>query len=59
MDKLKKNIDQLIAGKVLKDIDEIVCEEEKKEKQEKRWSIIFSVIIGIAVIVIVFLKIIN
>ena len=59
MDKLKKNIDQLVTGKVLKDIHRIVSEEEKKEKQEKRWSIIISALIAISVIVITYLKITN
>ena len=59
MNKLKKNIDQLVTGKVLKDIHRIVSEEEKKEKQEKRWSIIISALIAISVIVITYLKITN
>ena len=59
MDKLKKNIDLLISGKVIKDIHKIVSQEEEKEKQEKYWSVIVSVLIVIIVMVIVFLKIIN
>ncbi|RDH84595.1 MAG: hypothetical protein DIZ80_03765 [endosymbiont of Galathealinum brachiosum] len=59
MDKLKKNIDQLVAGKVLNDIHKIVNEEDKKEIQEKHWSVIISVLIGVAVVVIVVLTILG
>ena len=56
MDELEKNIKQVVAGKVIKDIHKIVSREEIKEKQEKRWAMFVVGLVLTAVVVLVVLK---
>ncbi len=51
MDKLQKNIERVVAVKVLKDIHKIVENEEAKEKKEKRWALVIG-ITGVLVFVL-------
>lgn len=52
VNKLQKNIQQLVAKKVLKDIRKIVDEETLKEKSEKYWAILGLVLIFSAVLLL-------
>jgi len=56
VDKLEKNVKQVVAEKVLKDIHKIVREEEVKEKNEKRWAKLIVGMTLLTVIVLVVLK---
>jgi len=56
VDKLEKNVKQVVAEKVLKDIHKIVREEEVKEKREKHWAKLIVGMTLLAVIVLVVLK---
>jgi len=53
MDKLKKNIELIVANKALKDIHKIVKEDEVKEKHEKRLAKIVAGLILIVIVLVV------
>ena len=54
MDKMEKNIETMVAGKALKEIHDIVSDEERKERQESRWGVIS---VGL-IIMVVFLSVV-
>ena len=56
MNKLKNNIDKVVANKVLKDINSIVDEDKDKEIQEKKWSKILVSLILAGIVLILILK---
>ena len=59
MNKLQKNIQQVVAKKALKKIHNIVSEEESRETSEIHWRT-FSLVVVILVVILLFvLKFIN
>ena len=56
MDKLEKNIQRVVANKTLKDINMIVSEEQKKEKNEKYWVRIVVIVMVAAFVALLVLK---
>lgn len=56
MDKLEKNIQRVIANKMLKDINKIVGEEQIKEKKEKYWVRIVVLVMVAAFVALLVLK---
>ncbi len=56
MDKLHKNIQQLVANKVLNDIGKIVEKENTKEKIQNSWAKLVMFVISLSLIVLLILN---